>query len=132
MRGMRAGRDAVHGLAPYPEAVSLCGAPRLALLIAALCGACGGRIASSGSSGPGTADPGGGAGATSIPVEAEAGTRACLGRTDDAGNGVCVFCSDHMWHCDGPDYAPCPAGVQNLGSCSAWAEPVNESETTVG
>jgi len=48
-------------------------------------------------------------------------------QTDDAGtdaiapgSGVCVLCSDGLYHCDGPAYAPCPSGIQNGDSCAGW------------
>jgi hypothetical protein len=55
--------------------------------------------------------------ATGLPLP---GTAACDMQIDDAGNGACVLCCDEKWHCDGPIFDQCPAGIQKGGSCSGW------------
>jgi hypothetical protein len=76
------------------------------------------------------------AGDTGAPNDSalpEVDSSACdMQLTDDGMFGLCIFCSDHNWHCDGPVYAQCPTDIKSEGSCDAGSECFNCPSTNAG
>jgi hypothetical protein len=54
----------------------------------------------------------------------QVGTPACDMHPEDSGpNGVCVICSDGLWHCNLDVNPPCPTDIRQGASCEGWADP---------
>ena len=72
---------------------------------------------SSGASSSSSSGSGSSSGSSALP---EAGTPECDMQMN-ANYGICVLCSDEQWHCDGPVFKQCPAGIQKGSSCAGWS-----------
>ena len=83
---------------------------------------------SSGSSSSGTASSSGassssgsGTGSSSGGLPAP-GTPACDAHADTGPTGICVLCSDDLWHCHLAVFGVCPNPIQ-VGAACAWKPP---------
>ena len=58
----------------------------------------------------------------------QVGTAACDMHPKDSGpDGVCIICSDGLWHCNGAVYAGCPSDFQPDAACDWTPPPIDVS-----